>query len=435
MKIEKIHAREILDSRGNPTVEVEVTLENGVMGRAAIPSGASTGENEALELRDGDKERYLGKGVLKAVDNVNKVIAPALKGDSVFEQRAIDYKMLALDGTPTKSKLGANAILGVSLACAQAAAKALNIPLYRYIGGSNAYTLPVPMMNIVNGGAHSAAPIAFQEFMIRPVGASNERDAIRMGAEVFHNLAKLLKARGLSTAVGDEGGYAPDFDGIEDALDTIVEAIKKAGYEPGKDVKIAMDCAASEFATCEGGKWYYDYRQLKNGAKKDPNGKKLSADEQIAYLEQLITKYPIDSIEDGLDENDWDNWVKLTERIGDRCQLVGDDLFVTNTKFLEKGIKMGAANSILIKVNQIGSLTETLEAIEMAHRHGYTTVTSHRSGETEDTTIADIAVATNSGQIKTGSLSRTDRMAKYNQLIRIEEELGATAAYGYKRLK
>jgi enolase len=405
------------------------------MGRAAVPSGASTGENEALELRDGDKGRYLGKGVLKAVENVNKVIAPALKGDCVLEQRAIDYKMLALDGTPTKSKLGANAILGVSLACAQAAAKALNIPLYRYIGGANAYTLPVPMMNIVNGGAHSAAPIAFQEFMIRPVGASNEKEAIRMGAEVFHNLAKLLKARGLSTAVGDEGGYAPDFDGIEDALDTIVEAIKKAGYEPGKDVKIAMDCAASEFATCEDGKWFYDYRQLKNGAKKDPNGKKLSADEQIAYLEQLITKYPIDSIEDGLDENDWDNWVKLTEKIGDRCQLVGDDLFVTNTKFLEKGIKMGAANSILIKVNQIGSLTETLEAIEMAHRHGYTTVTSHRSGETEDTTIADIAVATNSGQIKTGSLSRTDRMAKYNQLIRIEEELGEQAAYGYQRLK
>ena len=435
MKIEKIHAREILDSRGNPTVEVEVTLENGVMGRAAVPSGASTGENEALELRDGDKGRYLGKGVLKAVENVNTVIAPALKGDCVLEQRAIDYKMLAIDGTPTKSKLGANAILGVSLACAQAAAKALNIPLYRYIGGCNAYTLPVPMMNIVNGGAHSAAPIAFQEFMIRPVGASTEKEAIRMGAEVFHNLAKLLKARGLSTAVGDEGGYAPNFDGIEDALDTIVEAIKKAGYEPGKDVKIAMDCAASEFATCEDGKWFYDYRQLKYGAKKDPNGKKLSADEQIAYLEQLITKYPIDSIEDGLDENDWDNWVKLTEKIGDRCQLVGDDLFVTNTKFLEKGIKMGAANSILIKVNQIGSLTETLEAIEMAHRHGYTTVTSHRSGETEDTTIADIAVATNSGQIKTGSLSRTDRMAKYNQLIRIEEELGEQATYGYQRLK
>ena len=435
MKIEKIHAREILDSRGNPTVEVEVTLENGVMGRAAVPSGASTGENEALELRDGDKGRYLGKGVLKAVENVNTVIAPALKGDCVFGQRALDHKMLALDGTPTKSKLGANAILGVSLACAQAAAKALNVPLYRYIGGANAYTLPVPMTNIVNGGAHSAAPIAFQEFMIRPVGACCEKEAIRMGAEVFHNLAKLLKARGLSTAVGDEGGYAPNFDGIEDALDTIVEAIKKAGYEPGKDVKIAMDCAASEFAVQENGEWFYDYRQLKNGAQKDPNGKKLSAEEQIAYLEELITKYPIDSIEDGLDENDWENWVKLTARIGDRCQLVGDDLFVTNTKFLEKGIKMGAANSILIKVNQIGSLTETLEAIEMAHRHGYTTVTSHRSGETEDTTIADIAVATNSGQIKTGSLSRTDRMAKYNQLIRIEEELGADAAYGYTKLK
>ena len=434
MKIEKIHAREILDSRGNPTVEVEVTLENGVMGRAAVPSGASTGENEALELRDGDKNRYLGKGTLKAVENVNTVIAPALKGDCVFNQRAIDYKMLALDGTPTKSKLGANAILGVSLATAQAAAKALCMPLYRYIGGANAYTLPVPMMNIVNGGAHSAAPIAFQEFMIRPVGACCEREAIRMGAEVFHNLAMLLKARGLSTAVGDEGGYAPNFDGIEDALDTIVEAIKKAGYEPGKDVKIAMDCAASEFAVQENGEWYYDYRQLKNGTPKDPNGKKLSAEEQIAYLEELITKYPIDSIEDGLDENDWDNWVKLTARIGDRCQLVGDDLFVTNTKFLEKGIKMGAANSILIKVNQIGSLTETLEAIEMAHRHGYTTVTSHRSGETEDTTIADIAVATNSGQIKTGSLSRTDRMAKYNQLIRIEEQLGDVAAYGYTKL-
>lgn len=435
MKIEKIHAREILDSRGNPTVEVEVTLDNGVMGRAAVPSGASTGENEALELRDGDKGRYLGKGVLKAVDNVNQIIAPALQGDYVLEQRAIDYKMLALDGTPTKSKLGANAILGVSLACAQAAAKALGLPLYRYIGGCNAYTMPVPMMNIVNGGAHSAAPIAFQEFMIRPVGANSEREAIRMGAEVFHHLAKILKSRGLSTAVGDEGGYAPNFDGIEDALDTIVAAIKQAGYEPGKDVKIAMDCAASEFATCENGQWYYDYRQLKNGAQKDPNGKKLTADEQIAYLEQLISKYPIDSIEDGLDENDWDNWVKLTQKIGDRCQLVGDDLFVTNTKFLEKGIKMGAANSILIKVNQIGSLTETLEAIEMAHRHGYTTVTSHRSGETEDTTIADIAVATNSGQIKTGSLSRTDRMAKYNQLIRIEEELGQQSRYGYQRLK
>lgn len=435
MVIEKIHAREILDSRGNPTVEVEVTLDNGVMGRAAVPSGASTGENEALELRDGDAARYLGKGVLKAVENVNTVIAPALKGECVFKQRALDYKMLALDGTPTKSKLGANAVLGVSLAVAQAAAKALNMPLYRYIGGSNAYTLPVPMMNIVNGGAHSDAPIAFQEFMIRPVGASNEKEAIRMGAEIFHNLAKILKSRGLSTAVGDEGGFAPAFNGIEDALDTIVEAIKKANYEPGKDVKIAMDCAASEFAVQEDGKWFYDYRQLKNGKQKDPNGKKLSAEEQIDYLETLINKYPIDSIEDGLDENDWDHWVELTKRIGNRCQLVGDDLFVTNTKFLEKGIKMGAANSILIKVNQIGSLTETLEAIEMAHRHGYTTVTSHRSGETEDTTIADIAVATNSGQIKTGSLSRTDRMAKYNQLIRIEEELGDVAAYGYAKLK
>ena len=435
MRIEKVHAREILDSRGNPTVEVEVTLENGVMGRAAVPSGASTGENEALELRDGDKNRFLGKGVLKAVENVNTIIAPQLKGDCVFNQRAIDMKMLELDGTPTKSKLGANAILGVSLATAQAAAKALNIPLYRYIGGCNSYTMPLPMMNIVNGGAHSDAPIAFQEFMIGPVGATSIREAVRMGAEVFHNLAKLLKARGLSTAVGDEGGFAPNFDGIEDALDTIMAAIKAAGYEPGKDVRIAMDCAASEFAVCEDGKWFYDYRQLKNGKKKDPNGKKLSAEEQIAYLEELINKYPIYSIEDGLDENDWENWVKLTERVGDRCQLVGDDLFVTNVKFLEKGITMGAANSILIKVNQIGSLTETLDAIEMAHRHGYTTVTSHRSGETEDTTIADIAVATNSGQIKTGSLSRTDRMAKYNQLIRIEEELGCTSKYMYKKLK
>ena len=405
------------------------------MGRASVPSGASTGENEALELRDGDKGRFGGKGVLKAVENVNNVIAPALKGDCVFNQRAIDYKMLALDGTPTKSKLGANAILGVSLAVAQTAAKALNMPLYRYIGGSNTYTLPVPMMNIINGGAHSSAPIAFQEFMIRPVGAANEKEAIRMGAEVFHALAKLLKKRGLSTAVGDEGGYAPELNGIDDALDSIMQAIKDAGYEPGKDVKIAMDCAASEFATVENGQYYYNYKELKNGMPKDPNGKKLSADEQIAYLEELITKYPIDSIEDGLDENDWENWVKLTKKIGDRCQLVGDDLVVTNTKFLQKGIQMGAANSILIKVNQIGSLTETLEAIEMAHRHGYTSVTSHRSGETEDTTISDIAVATNSGQIKTGSMSRTDRMAKYNQLIRIEEELGSVARYGFSKLK
>ena len=435
MKIEKIHAREIIDSRGNPTVEVDVTLENGLVGRAAVPSGASTGENEALELRDGDKNRFGGKGVLKAVDNVNNVIAPALKGYNVLEQRAIDYKMLELDGTPTKSKLGANAILGVSLAVAQAAAKSLNIPLYRYIGGANAYTLPVPMMNIINGGAHSDAPIAFQEFMIRPLGAKSEKEAIRMGAEVFHALAKLLKKRGLSTAVGDEGGFAPALDGIEDALESIVQAIKDAGYKPGDDVKIAMDCAASEFATLENGKWYYDYKQLKDGKKKDPNGKKLSAAEQIKFLEELVNKYPIDSIEDGLDENDWEDWVELTKAIGGKCQLVGDDLFVTNVKFLQKGIQMGAANSILIKVNQIGSLTETLDAIEMAHRHGYTTVTSHRSGETEDTTIADIAVATNSGQIKTGSMSRTDRMAKYNQLIRIEEELGATAKYGYTKLK
>ena len=435
MKIQNIHAREILDSRGNPTVEVDVTLENGTMGRAAVPSGASTGENEALELRDGDKKRYLGKGTQKAVDNVNSIIAPALIGDNVFEQRAIDQKMLALDGTPTKSNLGANAILGVSLAVAQAAAKALNLPLYRYIGGCNAFTLPVPMMNIINGGAHSDAPIAFQEFMIRPVGAPSIKEAVRWGAEVFHNLAKLLKARGLSTAVGDEGGFAPALDGIEDALQIICDAIKAAGYEPGKDIKIAMDCASSEFAVVENGEYFYDYKQLKNGKQKDPNGKKLSAAEQIDFLEHLINTYPIDSIEDGLDENDWDNWVKLTERIGDRCQLVGDDLFVTNVKFLEKGIAMGAANSILIKVNQIGSLSETLDAIEMAHRHGYTTVTSHRSGETEDTTISDIAVATNSGQIKTGSLSRTDRMAKYNQLIRIEEQLGEVAKYGYNKIK
>ena len=435
MIIEKVFAREILDSRGNPTVEVDVTLECGIMGRAAVPSGASTGENEALELRDGDKSRYLGKGTLKAVANVNERIAPVIEGMSVLDQRAIDQKMIELDGTPTKKNLGANAILGVSLACAHAAANYLEIPLYRYIGGTNTYVLPVPMMNIINGGAHSDAPIAFQEFMIRPVGACCEKEAIRMGAEVFHNLAKLLKKRGLSTAVGDEGGFAPALNGIEDALQIICDAIKAAGYEPGKDVKIAMDCAASEFATCEDGQWYYDYRQLKDGKKKDPNGKKLTAAEQIDYLEELINKFPIDSIEDGLDENDWDNWVKLTERIGDRCQLVGDDLFVTNVKFLEKGIKMGAANSILIKVNQIGSLSETLDAIEMAHRHGYTTVTSHRSGETEDTTIADIAVATNSGQIKTGSLSRTDRMAKYNQLIRIEEQLGERARYGFTKLR
>lgn len=426
MKIEKIVAREILDSRGNPTVEVDVILECGVMGRAAVPSGASTGEHEALELRDGDKQRYGGKGTLKAVENVNKIIAPALIGWSSLEQRTIDHKMLELDGTPTKSKLGANAILGVSLAVAKAAANYLDIPLYRYIGGVNTYVMPVPMMNIINGGSHSDAPIAFQEFMIRPVGASSFREGLRMGAEVFHALKKVLHDRGLSTAVGDEGGFAPALAGTEDALDSIMSAIKAAGYEPGKDVKIGMDCASSEFFK----NGIYDYSIFEG-----ENGKKRTADEQIAYLEDLINNYPIDSIEDGMSEHDWEGWKKLTERIGDRCQLVGDDLFVTNVDFLAMGIEKGCANSILIKVNQIGSLTETLNAIEMAHRHGYTTVTSHRSGETEDATIADIAVATNSGQIKTGSLSRSDRMAKYNQLLRIEEELGDLAVYGYKRIK
>ena len=426
MKIAKITGREVLDSRGNPTVEVDVVLESGVMGRAAVPSGASTGEHEALELRDKDAHRYGGKGVLKAVDNVNRVIAPALLGMSALEQRAIDQKMLELDGTKTKSNLGANAILGVSLAVAKAAAAYLDMPLYRYIGGVNTYVMPVPMMNIINGGSHSDAPIAFQEFMIRPVGAPSFREGLRMGAEVFHALKKVLHDRGLSTAVGDEGGFAPALAGTEDALDSIMAAIRAAGYEPGRDVKIGMDCASSEFYK-DGA---YDYT-IFEGEK----GRKRTADEQIAYLEELITKYPIDSIEDGMSENDWEGWKKLTARIGDRCQLVGDDLFVTNVEFLSKGIAEGCANSILIKVNQIGSLSETLDAIEMAHRHGYTTVTSHRSGETEDATIADIAVATNSGQIKTGSLSRSDRMAKYNQLLRIEEELGARAVYGYKRVK
>lgn len=424
MKIEKIIAREILDSRGNPTVEVDVVLECGVMGRAAVPSGASTGEHEALELRDKDPNRYCGKGTLKAVENVNNIIASALVGWSALQQRAIDHKMLELDGTATKSNLGANAILGVSLAVAKAAAAYLDIPLYRYIGGVNTFVMPVPMMNIINGGSHSDAPIAFQEFMIRPVGAPSFREGLRMGAEVFHALKKVLHDRGLSTAVGDEGGFAPALNGTEDALDCIMSAITKAGYQPGKDVMIGMDCASSEFYK-DG---VYDYT-IFEGEK----GKKRTADEQIDYLEELISKYPIDSIEDGMSENDWDGWKKLTERIGDRCQLVGDDLFVTNVEFLSKGIELGCANSILIKVNQIGSLTETLDAIEMAHRHGYTTVTSHRSGETEDATIADIAVATNSGQIKTGSLSRSDRMAKYNQLLRIEEELGGLAVYGYKK--
>jgi enolase len=406
-----------------------------VIGVASVPSGASTGENEALELRDGDAKRYGGKGVLKAVKNVNQKIAPEIIGMSSLEQRLIDETMIKLDGTATKSKLGANAILGVSLAVAHAAANYLGLPLYRYIGGTNGHVLPVPMMNIINGGAHSDAPIAFQEFMIRPVGAKNITEGVRMGAEVFHALQKVLKARGLSTAVGDEGGFAPNLDGTDDALGCIMEAIRKAGYEPGKDMMIAMDCAASEFCVKENNVYYYDYSQLKDGKKKDPNGKKLTSDEQVKYLEKLVKKYPIDSIEDGLNEDDWDGWVKLTKALGEKVQLVGDDLFVTNTKYLEKGIKMGAGNSILIKVNQIGSLTETLNAIEMAHRHGYTTVISHRSGETEDTTISDIAVATNSGQIKTGSLSRTDRVAKYNRLMKIEMELEDTAAYGYKKLK
>ena len=424
MKIEKITGREILDSRGNPTVEVDILLESGVMGRASVPSGASTGENEALELRDGDKKRYGGKGVLKAVENINTIIAPALKGMSALDQIGIDHAMLALDGTKTKSKLGANAILGVSLAVAKAAANYLDIPLYRYIGGTNTYVMPVPMMNIINGGSHSDAPIAFQEFMIRPVGAASFKEGLRMGAEVFHALKKVLHDRGLSTA-GDEGGFAPNLEGTEDALNSIIAAIKAAGYEPGKDVMIGMDCASSEFYK-DG---IYDYTKFEG-----EKGVKRTSDEQVDYLEKLINEYPIDSIEDGMSENDWAGWKKLTDRIGNHCQLVGDDLFVTNVEFLSRGIKEGCGNSILIKVNQIGSLTETLNAIEMAHRHGYTTVTSHRSGETEDATIADIAVATNSGQIKTGSLSRSDRMAKYNQLLRIEEELGDRAVYGYKRI-
>ena len=430
MLISDVKAREILDSRGNPTIEVEVLLESGAFGRAAVPSGASTGENEALELRDGDKSRYLGKGVLKAVDNVNNVIAKEIIGMDATDQVALDNKLLEMDGTKTKSNLGANAMLGVSLAVAKAAADYCELPLYRYIGGVNAKTLPVPMMNIINGGSHSDAPIAFQEFMIRPIGASSFREGLRMGAEVFHSLKKVLKARGLSTAVGDEGGFAPELEGTEDALNSIIEAIKNAGYKPGRaedggDVSIALDCAASEFYT-DG---VYDYTKFEG-----EGAAKRSSAEQADYLAELISKFPIDSIEDGMDEGDWDGFVVLNNKVGDICQLVGDDLFVTNVEYLKKGIELGAANSILIKVNQIGTLTETLDAIEMAHRAGYTSVTSHRSGETEDSTIADIAVATNSGQIKTGSLSRSDRMAKYNQLLRIEEELGASAIYGYKKI-
>jgi enolase len=423
MEIYSIHAREILDSRGNPTVEVDVTLASGVKARAAVPSGASTGENEALELRDGDKKRYMGKGVLKAVDNVNKIIAPELIGMSSLDQIAIDRKLLALDGTDTKKNLGANAILGVSLAVAKAAAAYLELPLYRYIGGTNAHILPVPMMNIINGGSHSDAPISFQEFMIRPVGAPCFREGLRMGSEVFHNLKSVIKGMGLSTAVGDEGGFAPNFKSTEEAIESILKAIKKAGYEPGKDVTLGMDCAASEFYI-DG---VYDYTHFEG-----PKAAKRSSKDQVAYLKELASKYPIDSIEDGMSESDWDGWKLLTKELGKKIQLVGDDLFVTNVKYLEKGIKMGCANSILIKLNQIGSLTETLNAIELAHRNHYTTVTSHRSGETEDTTLADLAVATNSGQIKTGSMSRTDRLAKYNQLLRIEEELGDNAQYGWK---
>ena len=424
MYITEVIGREVLDSRGNPTVEVDVILECGAMGRAAVPSGASTGEHEALELRDGDKKRYGGKGVTKAVNNVNTVIADALLGMNVTDQVGIDRVLLELDGTLTKSNLGANALLGVSLACAKAAANALEMPLYRYIGGVNAKVLPVPMMNIINGGSHSDAPIAFQEFMIRPVGAESFREALRMGAEVFHSLKKVLHDRGLSTAVGDEGGFAPALKGTEDALESIIKAIEAAGYKAGEDVMIGLDCASSEFYK-DG---VYDYSKFEGAT-----GAKRSSAEQVAYLEELISRYPIDSIEDGMSENDWEGWKLLTERIGDRCQLVGDDLFVTNVQYLKKGIEMGCANSILIKVNQIGTLTETLDAIDMAHRAGYTSVTSHRSGETEDATIADIAVATNSGQIKTGSLSRSDRMAKYNQLLRIEEELGDSAQfYGRK---
>lgn len=423
--IQSIHARQILDSRGNPTIEVDVYTENGAFGRAAVPSGASTGVNEAVELRDGDKSKYLGKGVLKAVSNVNDVIAPELLGLSVFEQNTIDQIMIDLDGTPTKSKLGANAILGVSLAVAKAAAMEAGQPLYRYVGGVNANTLPVPMMNIINGGSHSDAPIAFQEFMVRPVGAENFSEAIRMGCEIFHHLKKILHDKNLSTAVGDEGGFAPNFSGgTEEALACILDGIKNAGYKAGVDVTIALDCAASEFF--KDGK--YDYSKFEG-----PSGKVRSREEQVAYLAELTEKYPIDSIEDGCAEEDWEGWSMLTAKIGNKIQLVGDDLLVTNVKFLARGIKEKSANSILIKVNQIGTLTETLNAIAMAHKAGWTCVMSHRSGETEDSTIADLAVATNCGQIKTGSASRSDRMAKYNQLLRIEEQLGESAIFPKKK--
>ncbi|WP_449458953.1 surface-displayed alpha-enolase [Streptococcus suis] len=421
--ITDVYAREVLDSRGNPTLEVEVYTESGAFGRGMVPSGASTGEHEAVELRDGDKSRYLGLGTQKAVDNVNNVIADAIIGFDVRDQQAIDRAMIALDGTPNKGKLGANAILGVSIAVARAAADYLEVPLYTYLGGFNTKVLPTPMMNIINGGSHSDAPIAFQEFMILPVGAPSFKEGLRWGAEVFHALKKILKARGLVTAVGDEGGFAPKFEGTEDGVETIIEAIEAAGYEAGETgIMIGFDCASSEFYDKE--RKVYDYTKFEG----EGAAVRTSA-EQIDYLEELVNKYPIITIEDGMDENDWDGWKALTERLGKRVQLVGDDFFVTNTDYLARGIKEGAANSILIKVNQIGTLTETFEAIEMAKEAGYTAVVSHRSGETEDSTIADIAVATNAGQIKTGSLSRTDRIAKYNQLLRIEDQLGEVAVY------
>lgn len=416
--ITEIYAREVLDSRGNPTVEVEVLTESGAFGRALVPSGASTGEYEAVELRDGDKSRYLGKGVLKAVQNVNEVIAPEIVGYNVLDQVGIDKSMIELDGTPNKGKLGANAILGVSLAVAHAAADFLGVPLYQYLGGFNAKQLPVPMMNILNGGKHADNNVDIQEFMVMPVGAANFREALRMGAEVFHSLKSVLKGKGLNTAVGDEGGFAPNLRSNEEALATIVEAIEKAGYKPGEDVLLALDVAASELYNKEDGKYHFK-----------GEGVVRSSEEMVDFYEELVNKYPIISIEDGLDENDWEGHKLLTDRIGNRVQLVGDDLFVTNTEKLAQGIEKGVANSILIKVNQIGTLTETFDAIEMAKRAGYTAVVSHRSGETEDTTIADIAVATNAGQIKTGAPSRTDRVAKYNQLLRIEDQLGDIAQY------
>ncbi|MBR5300112.1 MAG: phosphopyruvate hydratase [Bacteroidales bacterium] len=421
MKIKDIHAREILDSRGTPTVAAEVVLEGGCRGEASVPSGASTGQHEALELRDGNMNRYFGKGVLKAVGNVNDIIAPQLIGMNVFEQRAIDKAMCALDGTENKSKLGANAILAVSLAVAKAAAAYMKVPLYHYLGAPNSNVLPVPMMNIINGGAHSSSPIAFQEFMIRPVGATSFKEGLRIGAEVFHSLKMVLKDSGLSTAVGDEGGFAPHLTSTMHALDLIMTAIQKAGYEPGKDVTLALDCASSEFYK-DG---VYDYSVFEGH-----KGSRLKREDQVEYLEYLVNNYPIDSIEDGMAEDDWAGWEMLTLELGNRCQLVGDDLFVTNIDYLAKGIKTGCANAILVKLNQIGTLTETLEAIAMAQRNKYKAVISHRSGETEDTFIADLAVATNSGQIKTGSLSRSERIAKYNRLLKIEEELKGQSVYG-----